>query len=123
MRAGSLKTRVPLSKLGMLPDGAHPPKEKPAQYVSKDGSTAYRSAKNEINLIGLTTEEATLEVERFIDNAVLSKLETVYIIHGRGTGALRAAVQIQLKKMKHVKSFRLGRYGEGEDGVTVVEMK
>ena len=62
-------------------------------------------------------------VNRFIDNARLGKLETVTIIHGKGTGALRKAVQQQLRRHPKVKSFRLGRYGEGEDGVTVVELK
>ena len=61
--------------------------------------------------------------ERFLDNAVMAKLEKVTIIHGKGTGALRAAVQQSLRRNKAVKSYRLGRYGEGESGVTVVELK
>ena len=64
-----------------------------------------------------------LAAERYIDSAVMGKLKTVTIIHGKGTGALRAAVQQMLKKNKSVKSFRLGRFGEGEAGVTVVELK
>ena len=67
--------------------------------------------------------DAVIAAERFIDSAVMSRLKTVTIIHGKGTGALRAAVQQMLKKNKSVKSFRLGRYGEGEDGVTLVELK
>ena len=62
-------------------------------------------------------------MERFLDNAVMGKLNEVTIIHGKGTGALRKAVQQQLRRHPRVKSFRLGRYGEGEDGVTVVELK
>ena len=67
--------------------------------------------------------DAVLACERYLDSAVMAKLKTVTIIHGKGTGALRAAVQQMLKKNKAVKSFRLGRYGEGESGVTVVELK
>lgn len=71
----------------------------------------------------METLEAIPVLERYIDSAVMGKLETVTIIHGKGTGALRAAVQQALKRNKFVKSFRLGRYGEGESGVTVVELK
>ena len=67
--------------------------------------------------------EAVLVAERYLDSAVMAKLSSVRIIHGKGTGALRAAIQQMLKKNKAVKSFRLGRYGEGESGVTVVELK
>ena len=71
----------------------------------------------------MMTDEAIPIVERYIDSASMARLKTVTIIHGKGTGALRQAVQQCLKKHKLVKSFRLGRYGEGETGVTVVELK
>ena len=74
-------------------------------------------------LRGMDTMEAVAATERFLDNAVMAKLEKVTIIHGKGTGALRAAVQQSLRRNKAVKSFRLGRYGEGESGVTVFELK
>ena len=67
--------------------------------------------------------EAAAAAEKFIDGAQLAHMETVTIIHGKGTGAVRAAVHDVLRRSKQVKSFRLGRYGEGEDGVTVVTMK
>ena len=67
--------------------------------------------------------EAVLTAERYLDNAVMAKMKTVTIIHGKGTGALREAIAQMLKRNKLVKSFRLGRYGEGETGVTVVELK
>ena len=81
------------------------------------------SVASKIDLRGMETIEGVLAAERYIDSAVMGKLKTVTIIHGKGTGALRAAVQQMLKKNKSVKSFRLGRFGEGEAGVTVVELK
>ena len=77
----------------------------------------------EIDLRGMESIEAVTAAERYLDSAVMAKLSTVTIIHGKGTGALRAAIQQMLKRNKSVKSFRLGRYGEGESGVTVVELK
>ena len=77
----------------------------------------------ELDIRGMEALEGVLAAERYLDSAVMAKLKTVTIIHGKGTGALRAAVQQMLKKNKFVKSFRLGRYGEGESGVTVVELK
>ena len=77
----------------------------------------------EIDLRGMESLEAVLAAERYIDSAVMAKQKTVTIIHGKGTGALREAVQQMLKRNKLVKSYRLGRYGEGESGVTVVELK
>ena len=81
------------------------------------------SVESQIDLRGMESVEAVLAAERYIDSAVMSRLKTVTIIHGKGTGALRAAVQQMLKRNKSVKSFRLGRFGEGEAGVTVVELK
>ena len=81
------------------------------------------SVPSEIDIRGMESLEGVLAAERYIDSAVMGKLKTVTIIHGKGTGALRAAVQQMLKKNKSVKSFRLGRFGEGEAGVTVVELK
>ena len=80
-------------------------------------------ASAELDIRGLETLEAESVVENYLDAAQRSKLGTVTIIHGKGTGALRAAVHQMLKKNRAVKSFRLGRYGEGESGVTVVEFK
>ena len=82
-----------------------------------------RKSSMELNLLGYTVEEALAEVDRFLDHAMLSNQNTVYIIHGNGTGALRNAIQKHLRTHRGVKSFRLGRYGEGESGVTVVELK
>lgn len=77
----------------------------------------------EIDLRGMESLEAVLAAERYLDSAVMAKLKTVTIIHGKGTGALREAIQQMLKRNKLVRNYRLGRYGEGETGVTVVELK
>ena len=82
-----------------------------------------RQASSELDIRGYETLEAESVVENYLDAAVMAKLETVTIIHGKGTGALRKAVHEILRRSKAVKSFRLGRYGEGEAGVTVVELK
>ena len=99
---------------------------KPVRVVTSSGQPArlrQTSAASEIDLRGMERIEAVDATQRFIDAAVMAKLEEVRIIHGKGTGALREAVQQELKRNKAVKSFRLGRFGEGESGVTVVTMK
>ena len=112
VRAGIMKTKVPLSGLRA------PARSRTTVQLDHD-----RRASMELNLLGYTVEEALAETDKFIDNAVLRGQNTVSIIHGKGTGALRAAIQKHLRTHKNVKSFRLGRYGEGETGVTVVELK
>ena len=80
-------------------------------------------ASPEVDLRGMMTDEAILALDRFLDTAVMAKLTEVTIIHGKGTGAVRKAVREHLKRSRYVKSFRPGRYGEGEDGVTVAELR
>ena len=96
-----------------------------AKSAPKAAPTQLRTAAvpSEIDIRGMESLEGVLAVERYIDSAVMGRLKTVTIIHGKGTGALRAAVQQMLKRNKSVKSFRLGKFGEGEAGVTVVELK
>lgn len=81
------------------------------------------AAPSEIDLRGMDCVDAVIVMERYIDEAMRSNASTVRIIHGKGTGALRAAVQQSLRKNKFVKKFRLGVYGEGEDGVTIAELQ
>ena len=77
----------------------------------------------EIDLRGMNAEEALIEVDSFIDNAVLNGIHQVTLIHGKGTGVLREAVQQHLKRHKSVRTYRLGVFGEGETGVTIAELK
>ena len=86
-------------------------------------SLAHKSVPLSINLHGYTVEEAILEVDRYLDDAFLAGLSEVSVIHGKGTGALRSGVQGFLRRHPHVAEFRLGRFGEGEDGVTIVTLK
>ena len=77
----------------------------------------------ELNLIGMRVDEALPELDKYLDDAYLSHLPQVTIIHGRGTGALKEAVHSHLKRTKYVKQYRLGTFGEGDQGVTIVEFK
>ena len=124
VRAGILKTKVPLTGL-CAPDkmDKRTQKQEPPRTRTRVELNHDRKSSMELNLLGYTVEEALAEVDRFLDHAMLSNQKTVYIIHGNGTGALRNAIQKHLRTHRGVKSFRLGRYGEGESGVTVVELK
>jgi DNA mismatch repair protein MutS2 len=89
----------------------------------KKSLTPRRGPMLELNVIGMTVQEAIPEVEAFIDAAVIGNLEEVRIVHGVGTGKLRAGVQDFLRRHKNVAEYRLGKYGEGETGVTIVKIK
>ena len=81
------------------------------------------SISSELNLLGMTTDEAIVELDKYLDDAYLAHLSPVRIVHGKGTGALRKAVHQYVRRQKHVASYRLGEYGEGDAGVTIVEFK
>lgn len=121
LRAGIMNVTAREDEVLLL-EGIKAPAPKSA---AKSSPVQLRSAgmESQIDLRGMESVEAVLAAERYIDSAVMARLKTVTIIHGKGTGALRAAVQQMLKRNKSVKSFRLGRFGEGEAGVTVVELK
>ncbi len=125
---GTLNLKAGIMTVKAKPDEVyliegHAAKQK-KQSVTLAGSSVPRAAVSpEIDLRGMESIEAVNAAEQYIDSAVMGKLKTVTIIHGKGTGALRAAVQQMLKRNKAVKSFRLGRFGEGESGVTIVELK
>ncbi len=121
--AGSMKAKVKVSSLA--------PVDKSKGVVAKTRTVKrsttidnnIRTAQSEIDIRGMTGDEAALELDRFIDSSVLGGLGTVWIIHGKGTGALKKAVHAYLRTNPSVKEFRFGVYGEGEDGVTVVTLK
>jgi len=122
VQMGIMKTKVSVMQLKLI-------EEQKVTYKSKPVSTRNIKSKMErrgtmeLDIRGKSADEGVYEMEAFIDNAVLSGLNMVTIIHGKGTGILRTAIHQRLKSMKSVKSFRLGLYGEGENGVTIVELK
>ena len=120
VQAGIIKTRVPLENVRLL-SKRQLKKKNPTRTVTKNVSTPETSSS--LDLRGQTVEEALMEVDNFLDRASRMHLSQVTIIHGKGTGALRTAVQQHLRRCSQVKSFRLGTYGEGESGVTIAELK
>ncbi len=121
VQAGIMKMRVKQDTLRLVEQkNPYKPKGKVLRSVR---SNAERTGQSELDLRGKMVEEALMEVDFFIDRAMLSHLDNVTIIHGKGTGALRKAVQEHLKRHKGVKSYRLGVFGEGESGVTIATLK
>ncbi len=122
VQVGIMKITAKIEDLLILTDEEG---KKPEGYkkVSSGGGIRKDAVKSEIDLRGMVLEEAEAAVDKFLDECSMAGLNTVSIIHGKGTGALRAGIQIMLRKHPHIKSFRLGRYGEGENGVTIAELK
>ncbi len=121
VQVGALKTNINIDQL--MKTKSHINSK---TSISKSKNTVITKSKTispEINVIGLNIEEATQVIDKYLDDAKLSKLETIRIVHGKGTGKLRAGIHSFLKSRKDVKSFRIGTYGEGEMGVTVVNLK
>ena len=124
LAAGNMKLTVKAGEVRLIEEVEKEAKSGPTRHVQTNiRTTGGRAASTELDIRGMMTDEAELVVDQFLDHALMSKLNLVTIIHGKGTGALRQAVRQQLKRHPAVKSFRPGRYGEGEDGVTVVELK
>lgn len=122
VKSGLLKTRVKMSDIMMIEKPKK--KQKPAQHnVYRTSSRADADVKTELDLRGETVDEAIGELGLFIDKCVLNSIEEVRIIHGKGTGALRAAVTDYLKHHPNIAEYRLGKYGEGENGVTIAKIK
>lgn len=124
VQAGIIKTRVNLNNLRLLSDKAAAKINRPkTRNVRSDVNRAERSATSEIDIRGMNCDEAIMDLDRYIDNSLIAGIGTITIIHGKGTGVLRKAVHDYLRRHKNVQTYRLGVFGEGENGVTVVELK
>ena len=121
--AGAIKMWVGFDNLRYKSKYAPSAEIKKTRRVTGLQSRATREVSGEIDMRGMASDEAILELDRYIDNALVSGLETIRIIHGKGTGVLRKSVQAHLRGHKAIKSFRLGTFGEGENGVTIAELK
>ena len=118
--AGIIKTKVPIDNVKLIDSED---KKTPIKRVIKSTSNKMNSAvKRELDLRGQTALEAIMEIDKFIDNALLMGVNQLTIIHGKGTGKLRREIHNHLKKNKYIKSYRLGTFSEGESGVTIVEL-
>ena len=121
VQAGRVMTRTEEKNLKLIE------KQSGAVQKNKDKraykNTVVKSFSPELDIRGMYGDDACFMLDKDLDDAALAGIHTVRIIHGKGTGALRAAVQQMLKRNKAVKSYRLGRFGEGESGVTIVELK
>lgn len=124
VQMGILRSQVNISDLEIV--------EEPAEYTAKSMRQTSKgrlkmskslSVRPEINLLGKTVDEAVSELDKYLDDAILSHLDTVRVVHGKGTGALRKGIHQYLRRQKHVKTYRLGEFGEGDAGVTIVELK
>ena len=130
VQMGILRSLVNINDLVLINDDASSPiaKKYGLGKTGGNGSGKIKMSKassisTEINLIGLTTDEAIARLDKYLDDAYIAHIPSVRIIHGKGTGALRAAVQNHLKRLKYVKSFHLGEFGEGDAGVTIAEFE
>lgn len=129
VQMGILRSLVNISDLELLHEkSVSGPTINSGSKKTGSGSSSTRMSKSlsispEINLIGMTTDEAIPQLDKYLDDAYLAHLPQVRVVHGRGTGALKNAVHKHLKKLKYVKEFRLGAFGEGDSGVTIVSFK
>lgn len=124
VQMGILRSQVNMSDLEIIEDN----QDITAKQLRKTSSSKMKMSKtldirSEINLIGKTVDEAIAELDKYLDDAYLSHLNQVRVVHGKGTGALRNGVHQYLKRQKHVKSYRLGEFGEGDAGVTIVDFR
>jgi DNA mismatch repair protein MutS2 len=123
LQAGILKITAKQEEVRVVEGEGQTKKEAQRIISSSQRKLRAAGAPAEVDLRGMMVDEALAALDRYLDSALLAKLETVTIIHGKGTGAVRKAVRDYCKHSRYVKSFRPGRYGEGEDGVTVAELR
>lgn len=123
VQMGILRSLVNINDLILINEDASPVTKKYGNGSGKIKMSKSAYVSTEINLIGKTTDEAIAELDKYLDDAYIAHLPSVRIVHGKGTGALRTAVQNHLKRLKYVKSFHLGEFGEGDAGVTIAEFE
>ena len=124
VQMGILRSQVNISDLEIIEEpSAYAPKKMNRTSKGRIGMSKSLSVSPEINLLGKTVDEAVAELDKYLDDAILSHLNTVRVVHGKGTGALRKGIHEYLRRQKHVKSYHLAEYGEGDAGVTIVELK
>lgn len=123
VQMGILRSQVNISDLEIIEEvSPYAPKRMNRTAKSKIKMSKSLSVSPEINLLGKTVDEAVAELDKYLDDALLSHLNSVRVVHGKGTGALRKGIHEYLKRQKHVKSYRLAEFGEGDAGVTIVEL-
>ncbi len=120
VQMGILQSTVKITDVEIIQEKKQTKQEKTAQYRAAVNKSM--NIKPEISLLGLTVDEAIMELDKYLDDACLSHLNQVRVVHGKGTGALRKGIHEYLKRQSYVKNFRLGEFGEGDAGVTIVEL-
>ena len=120
VQMGILQSTVKITDVEIIQEKKQSKQEKTMQYRASVNKSMH--IKPEINLLGMTVDDAIMELDKYLDDACLSHLNQVRVVHGKGTGALRKGVHEYLKRQSYVKSFRLGEFGEGDAGVTIVEL-
>ncbi len=126
LQMGSMRTKAQIGRLRLVAGVEEKKKSKQKEKQRSVGRVSAQTARRgtmELDIRGTTCDEGVYEMEAFLDRAVVSHIATVTIIHGKGTGLLRKAIHQRLKQLKYVKSYRLGTFGEGEDGVTIVSLE
>lgn len=128
VQCGALRSQANVKDLVLIPADALPGSAPRSSSLSRSHTGKVKMSKSlsispEINLLGRTVDEALSELDKYLDDAYLAHLSSVRVVHGKGTGALRSAVHNHLKRVKYVKAYRLGEYGEGDAGVTIVTFK
>jgi len=121
-QCGIMRMQTNIKDVEFVQEKKEKPKKGASSYHSMNLSKA-SSISTEINLLGLTVDEAISKLDKYLDDAYLSHLSSVRVVHGKGTGALRSAVHSHLKRISYVKNYRLAEYGEGDAGVTIVDFK
>ena len=123
VQMGIMRSRLPISDLQLIDEAVITAPNLKRTNTGKIKMSKSSSIGMEINLLGKTVDEAIAELDKYLDDAYLAHMPRVRIVHGKGTGALRKGVHNYLRRLKTVSSFRLGEFGEGDAGVTIVEFK